>query len=64
MTTLSISPFSFFTRPFWKPEATAVNGAQKTEIQRRQILSEMIAAGACDSEYGVQMLMSVYPDQF
>jgi hypothetical protein len=32
--------------------------------ERREIVGDMIAAGACDSKYGVQMLISVFPDQF
>ena len=64
MTALSLSPFSFPTWTSWKSEPKVDDTIQIDDAERREIVSEMIAAGACDSEYGVQMLMSVFPDQF
>lgn len=64
MTALSLSPFSFLTRTYWKAEPKVDDTAPFDDVERRKVVGDMISAGACDSEYGVQMLMSVFPDQF
>lgn len=65
MTVPALSPFSFLT---WTFRKSGPRNAEDPDIiddaERRKIVREMIAAGACNSEYGVQMLMSMYPDQF
>jgi len=64
MTALSLSPFSFLAWTFRKPEPMVEDTSPFDDAERRKIVGDMIAAGACDSEYGVQMLMSVFPDRF
>ena len=64
MTALSISTFSFLSRAFRKTEPKVDDIAMVNDVERRKIVGDMIAAGACESEYGVLMLMSVCPDQF
>ncbi|UWQ12931.1 hypothetical protein K3556_08045 [Aliiroseovarius sp. M344] len=64
MTTLSLSPFSFLNWTFQKDTENVDDTDQFDGVERRKIIGDMIAAGACDSEYGVQMLMSVFPEQF
>lgn len=64
MTALSFSRFSFPTWLFRASEPKTDDTAPFDDAERRKIIGDMISAGACDSEYGVQMLMSVYPDQF
>ena len=48
----------------WGAEPKVDDTALFDDVERRKIVGDMIAAGACDSECGVQMLMSVFPDQF
>ena len=63
MTALALSPFSFLTS-IYKGSAPTVEGVTPfDEAERRKIVGDLISAGACDSELGVQMLMSVFPDQ-
>lgn len=62
MTALSLAPFSFFNWTFRKAQAKADDTDHFDRDERRRIAAEMIAAGACDSEFGAQMLMSVFPD--
>lgn len=64
MTALFLSPISFLTWTFRKADSKVHDPAQLDGVERRKIVGDMIAAGACDSEYGVLMLMSIYPDQF
>lgn len=75
MTAFSLSPFSVLNWPFRKtaPKGDATAGQEAPKVydtapfddaERRRIVGDLIAAGACDSEYGVHMLMSVFPDQF
>jgi len=64
MTALFLSPFSFLASTPRKSEPKADDTATFNDVERRKIVGNMIAAGACDSEYGVQMLMSIFPDQF
>lgn len=47
-----------------KSEPAEHDAAHIDDVQRREIVGDMIAAGACESEHGVQMFMSVFPDQF
>ena len=64
MSALSLSSFSFFKSTYQRVEPQADGNNPNDDVERRKIVGDMIAAGACDSEYGVQMLMSVFPDQF
>lgn len=64
MTALSISRFSFLNWTFRTTEPKVEDSARHYDAERRKIVGHMIAAGACNSEHGVQMLMSVFPDQF
>ncbi|PHQ79158.1 MAG: hypothetical protein COB65_12990 [Thalassobium sp.] len=64
MTALFFSSFPRLTWPARKAAPKVDDSAPVHDVARRKIVSEMIAAGACDSEYGMQMLMSVYPDEF
>lgn len=64
MSALSLSSFSFFNSTYKRVEPQADGTSPNDDVERRKIVGDMIAAGACDSEYGVQMLMSVFPDQF
>jgi hypothetical protein len=64
MTVLPLSPLSFLNRFFWKDRHKAGDTTQLDAAERRRIFGEMITAGACGSEYGAQMLMSVFPDEF
>lgn len=64
MTALSLSPFSILNWTFRKAKPKVDDTALFYDVERRKIVGHMIAAGACNSEYGVQMLMSVFPDQF
>lgn len=64
MTVLSVFPFSFFSWTYRKAEPMVHKTAPFDGAERRMIVADLITAGACDSEYGVQMLMSVFPDQF
>lgn len=63
MTLTYFSPFAFLS---WTKdvEPSATEDSQTPVENNREILIDMISAGACESEYGVQMLMSVYPDRF
>lgn len=62
MTALSL--FSFLNWTFGKAELKVDDAALHYDAERRKIVGDMIASGACNSEHGVQMLMSVFPDQF
>ena len=64
MTALARSPFSLFTWTRQMPEPKVDDTHPYDDTERREIVGDMIATGACDSEHGVQMLMSVFPDQF
>ncbi|SEK09623.1 hypothetical protein MAA5396_04826 [Marinovum algicola] len=64
MTALTLSPFSFLAWTFRKYERAADDTARFDDVERRKIVGDLIAAGACESEYGVEMLMSVCPDRF
>lgn len=64
MITLSLSPFSSFTWFIRKDAPKSDDTTQPNDVERRRIIGDMIAAGACESEYGVQMLMSVFPEEF
>lgn len=64
MTALSLSPFSFLTWSFRKTELEVDDTFQIDDVERNEIAVDMISASACNSEYGAQMLMSLYPDQF
>lgn len=64
MTTLSLSPFSLLPWSVSQRDSRDHEVDQSTEADRRRVLNEMMAAGACDSEVGAQMLMAVYPDRF
>lgn len=64
MTALFLSPFSFLNWTFRKAETKVDDTALHYDVERRKVVGHMISAGACNSETGVQMLMSVYPDQF
>lgn len=64
MTALFLSPFSFVIWTSRKAQPKVDDTVLYDGRERREIVGDMIAAGACDSEYGVQMLMSVFPDQF
>lgn len=64
MTALFLSPLSLLTWPFRTSEPTVEDNGKVTDEEGRRIVNDLIAAGACDSDYGVQMLMAVYPDQF
>jgi hypothetical protein len=66
MTALSLSRFPYFSWSVPKAgQRVAANDATRVDdAQRRKIVGDIIAAGACDSEYGVLMFMSVFPDQF
>ena len=64
MTALSLSHFSFLNRTFRKAEPKVDDAALFHDVERRKIVGHMIATGACNSEHGVQMLMSVFPDHF
>jgi hypothetical protein len=64
MTALTLSPFSFLTWPRRKAEPKVDDTAHFEGTERRKVVGDLIAAGACDSEYGMQMLMSVFPDEF
>lgn len=64
MNVLSLPAFSFFRWTSRRSEQMTDQTIQTDDAERRRIVGEMIAAGACDSEYGVQMLMSVFPDRF
>lgn len=64
MNAQSLPAFFFFPLIARKSPRTTDQTNQTDDAERRRIVSEMIAAGACDSEYGVQMLMSVFPDRF
>jgi hypothetical protein len=63
MTVLSLPIFSFPTC-VRRAEPTVDDSASFNDVERRKVVADMIAAGACDSEYGMQMLMSIYPSQF
>lgn len=60
----ALSHFSFLDRTFRKAEPKVDDAALFHDVERRKIVGHMIATGACNSEHGVQMLMSVFPDQF
>ena len=71
MNALSLPAFSFFPWTSRKSEQMTDRTIKTDDAERHRIVGEMIAAGACDSEYGVQMLMSVFqmlmsvfPDRF
>jgi hypothetical protein len=64
MTALTLSPFSFLTWTSRKADSSAADTARIDDVERRKIVGDLISAGACESEHGVQMLMSVFPDQF
>ncbi|WP_299472410.1 hypothetical protein [uncultured Roseibium sp.] len=64
MTVLPHPPLSFLIRFFEKDQQKACETAQIDTAERRRIFGEMITSGACGSEYGAQMLMSVFPDQY
>lgn len=64
MTALFFAPFSIFSRTFRKAKPTVDDTGRLDRVERRKIVADMIAAGACDSEFGAQMMMSVFPDQF
>lgn len=64
MTALSLAPLSFFNWTSLKARPKVDNTDRFDRDERRKIVADMIAAGACDCEFGVQMLMSVFPDQF
>ncbi len=64
MTALSLSPLSFPTWTFRKAQPEVDDTVRIDDAERRMIIGDMIAAGACDNEHGVQTLMSVFPDQF
>jgi len=64
MTALSLPLFSFYTWTVRRAEPTVDDTASFDDVERRKVVGDMIAAGACDSEFGVQMLMSIYPNQF
>ncbi len=64
MTALSAFSLSLLTWPFRLSEPKAIKTEQFDATARRQIVNDMIATGACDSEYGVQLLMAAFPDQF
>ncbi|MDU8942326.1 hypothetical protein [Ovoidimarina sediminis] len=64
MTTLSLPAFLVFP---WRSRTSgqmADDTMPTGDADRRRIVGEMIAAGACDSEFGIQMLMSIFPDEF
>lgn len=64
MTALTHSPFSFLAEPVRTTEPKVADADFIDDAERRALVNEMIAAGACDSEYGVQMMMSVFPGRF
>lgn len=64
MTALSLPFFSFFSLSSRTSEPMIDDAIQTTDAERRRFVSDMISAGACDSENGVQMLMSIYPSKF
>ncbi|MBG6159082.1 hypothetical protein IWQ52_005380 [Labrenzia sp. EL_159] len=64
MTVLPLSPLSLLSRFFWKGQQKADETTQMDAAERRRIFGEMITSGACGSEYGAQMLMSIFPDEF
>lgn len=64
MKALSLTAFPLFPWAARKSEQAIDQTIRTDDAERRRVVGEMIAAGACDSEYGVQMLMSVFPDQF
>lgn len=64
MNAMSLPAFSVFPWTARKSEQITDQTIQTDDAERRRIVSEMIAAGACDSEYGVQMLMSVFRTSF
>lgn len=64
MTALPFSLFAQFQLAAPKPTPTERVSRHDDDVERRKIVSEMIATGACDSEYGVQMLMSVFPGKY
>ena len=64
MTALTLFPFSFLAEPVRTSEPKVADDDSIDDAERLALVSEMIAAGACDSEYGVQMMMSVFPGRF
>ena len=64
MTALSFSRLSFLFRAPQNSEPRVDDAVQIDDAERRRIVGELIAAGACDSEYGVQMMMSIFPDRY
>lgn len=64
MTALSIRQIPFLNWTRRSVPARTETTAPVHDPQRRDFACQLIAAGACDSEFGVQMLMSVYPDRF
>ena len=64
MTVFPRPPLSFFIRFFERNQQNAGETVQIDAAERRRIFGEMITSGACGSEYGAQMLMSVFPDRY
>ncbi|MFK8032919.1 MAG: hypothetical protein AB8B94_02160 [Hyphomicrobiales bacterium] len=64
MTALSLSRFSFPNLTFRNAEPKVDDTAPLGDFERRQVVRDMITAGACGSEHGAQMLMSVFPHEF
>ena len=63
--TVLIQSAPFFRNLFAsQPEPIEQATGHFDDVERREIVGDMIAAGACESEHGVQMFMSVFPDQF
>jgi hypothetical protein len=62
MPTLTLSRFLFFRWTVRQAPLTVNRVVACEDLARCKVVGEMNAA--CDSEYGVQMLMSVFPDQF
>lgn len=57
-------PFLVYHLAYRKGEPKVDDTAPFSDVERRKIVGDMIAAGAFDSEYGAQMFMSVFPDRF
>ena len=64
MTALTLFPFTFLAGPVRTSVAKVAEENSTEDAERQAFVSEMIAAGACESEYGVQMMMSVFPGRF
>ena len=64
MTVLSIRQLPFLP---WSRRNVRSERRDRIDIrvrERRVIVSQMIAAGACESEFGVQMLMAALPKEY